>query len=175
MFCVIADDFSGAAELGGIAVRYGLKAHIFTTPLTIKQIQDDAVYIFDTDTRRLNLTSGAYHLNQWLSFLYQNFKPEFVFKKVDSILRGNIVGETELIKAKFGLKRTVLIPANPERKRFIRDGKYWIDDVLLHETEFAYDPSYPTETSEIRTILLRDNFEISHKHINALQKFISAT
>ena len=55
MLVVLADDFSGAAEIGGIGHRYGLNTEI---QLTLDTISTADLVVLDTDTRSLNVTEA---------------------------------------------------------------------------------------------------------------------
>jgi uncharacterized protein YgbK (DUF1537 family) len=79
--------------------------------------------------------------------------PAWVFKKVDSVLRGNVLAEIEAVLRVAGLQAAVLAPANPSRGRTIREGRYFVEGVPLDQTHFANDPDHPRMASEIQTLL----------------------
>ena len=55
MIAVIADDFTGAAELAGISLRYGLSVEVFLNNVTAT---DADVIVVCTDSRSLNNTNA---------------------------------------------------------------------------------------------------------------------
>ena len=67
----------------------------------------------------------------------------WVYKKVDSVLRGQVVAELEAMMPQLGLKRALLVPANPALGRTISDGEYFIHGRPIHKTEFARDAEHP--------------------------------
>jgi uncharacterized protein YgbK (DUF1537 family) len=81
---------------------------------------------------------------------HQNFP---FFKKVDSALRGPVMAELSALLQTLKKDRAVLVPANPSLGRVIRDGRYFIHGVPISETDFARDPEYPVDTSEVLGIL----------------------
>ena len=89
MIAVIADDFTGAAEIGGIGLRYGLNVVIETEDI---QSHNADLLIIATDTRSLSAKEASEHIFQITKEL-QKLKPQFIFKKIDSALRGNIAEE----------------------------------------------------------------------------------
>jgi uncharacterized protein YgbK (DUF1537 family) len=89
-------------------------------------------------------------------------QPAWVFKKVDSILRGNPRVEIEAVMQSGGQRRAVLIPANPTRGRVIAEGRYFIDGTPLDQTPFAHDPDYPRTSADVLTMLASDNDEFVH-------------
>jgi uncharacterized protein YgbK (DUF1537 family) len=149
MIAVIADDFTGAAEIGGVGLRYGLNVIIETE--AIRHSNADLLVIA-TDTRSLTSKEAANIIKKITQQLL-NLKPEFIFKKVDSVLRGNVADELLAQMSVSGKSRSIVIAANPELKRVIRDGIYYIDDIPLNLTSFANDPEYPVRSSLVREII----------------------
>lgn len=149
MIAVIADDFTGAAEIGGVGLRNRLKVVIETENI---QNSDADLIIIATDTRSLQANEASEHIIKITERLLK-FKPEFIFKKVDSVLRGNITKELIAQIETTHQKRSVIIAANPNFKRIIRDGVYYIDNVPLERTWFSSDPEYPVRSSSVLEIL----------------------
>jgi D-threonate/D-erythronate kinase len=152
MIAVIADDFTGAAEIGGIGLRHGLNVVIETEVI---RNQNADLLVIATDTRSLNEKDAAEHISHITKEL-QKLKPKFIFKKVDSVLRGNITEEIIAQMEASGKNRAIIIAANPIFKRIIQYGVYYIDNTLLHETFFATDPEYPINSSVVLDILKTD-------------------
>jgi len=75
------------------------------------------------------------------------------YKKVDSVLRGHVCAELEVLMSTLQKPRTVLAPANPSKGRTIVGGQYCIDNRRLHETDFANDPQYPAKSSLVTDLL----------------------
>lgn len=149
MIAIIADDFSGAAELAGIAAARGFKAEVQTVfdPAT-----DAEVIAIDTDTR-LKSGTEASRIVSSVGRQVAAAQPDWIFKKTDSVLRGHPREEIEALLEVTGLTSCILIPANPSKGRVVRDGLYFIDNVPLHETVFARDPDHPRNSSRIRELV----------------------
>jgi uncharacterized protein YgbK (DUF1537 family) len=79
--------------------------------------------------------------------------PELVYKKVDSVLRGHILAEIHQQMELSGQKRALLVPANPRMGRVIRDGTYYLNGRMLHETGFRTAPGYSITSSRVTDIL----------------------
>ena len=152
MILVVADDLSGAAELAGIAFAHGLTAEVQTE---LQPRTDAQVICLDTDTRRLEQEAAAAGLRK-LARQFKVASPEFIFKKTDSALRGNIAAELGVLLEITARVRAVFVPANPSRGRTIRGGEYWIGDTPLHETDFARDPQHPSTTANVAARLGND-------------------
>jgi uncharacterized protein YgbK (DUF1537 family) len=88
MIVVIADDFTGAAEIAGISLRYGLTVDLCTSNILPSNAD---VVIVSTDTRSLSLNEALLKYKKILEQL-KELSPSFFYKKIDSVLRG-YVGE----------------------------------------------------------------------------------
>jgi uncharacterized protein YgbK (DUF1537 family) len=153
---VLADDLTGAAEIAAIGADFGLSTSLRTaadlqTPATGAGSADTAeLEVLDTDTRPLSAPDAAARI---ASILQRLGRPRFLFKKTDSVLRGQIAAELSAILSALHLSRALLVPQNPSKRRIIRDGRYLIDAVPLDQTSFREDPEYPRTTSEVLRLL----------------------
>lgn len=149
MIVVLADDLSGAAELAGIAVHHGLRVELqtaFAPPTGV-----DVVCV-TTDSRSLPPAQAAEVAGAAARKIVAA-KPAWIFKKCDSVLRGPVVAEARAMAQAVGLKKIVLVPANPSRERIIRNGRYFVRGKPLNETEFAGDPVHPRRTAVVTELL----------------------
>ena len=152
MIIVIADDLTGAAELAGIAFSHGLTAEVQTefSPKT-----DADIICLDTNTRILTAEDATAKLRA-LAKRIVAAKPDWIYKKTDSVLRGNIAAELHTLLEATARTRAIFVPANPSRQRVVREGHYFIQDTPLHETDFANDPHHPATTSVVSEIVGND-------------------
>lgn len=149
MILVIADDLTGAAEIAGIGLRYGLKVRVCTE--IIQEATEDLLVI-SADTRSLTENQAITKI-EYLIQTSQQYKPSLIYKKIDSVLRGHVLAEIKAIQNSLGQKNCLIIPTNPSMGRRIQDGKYYIGDKLAHETAFAHDPEFPIQDSEVMNML----------------------
>jgi uncharacterized protein YgbK (DUF1537 family) len=146
---VIADDLTGAAEIGGIARRYGLVTRLSCEPL---REAGGGVTVIDTDSRLLPPRDAAERVSRFVRGLTGPF--DLIYKKTDSALRGSIRAELDVLAAHFNRQRVVLVPQNPSRGRTVLpDGRYHIDGVPLNDTAFANDPQHPARTANVIELL----------------------
>ncbi|MFC2137132.1 four-carbon acid sugar kinase family protein [Bacteroidota bacterium] len=153
MIAVIADDFTGAAEIGGIGLRHGLKVIIETRPILDEEAD---LLVVATDTRSLKPDEAAKVINQITEELLK-INPQCIFKKLDSVLRGNIIGELAAQMKISNKSRVIIAAANPIFNRIIRDGIYYIDDIPLNKTCFATDCQFPIRSSNVLEIINKNN------------------
>ncbi len=156
MIAVIADDFTGAAEIGGIGLRHGLNVIIETEVI---QKADADLLIIATDTRSLSDTDAAAVIKT-ITRQLMNLNPAFIYKKIDSVLRGNIAVELFAQIEASSKKRALVIAANPILNRIIREGIYFVNNIPLHLTDFSSDPEFPVCTSRVDEIVGKSRFEI---------------
>lgn len=149
MIVVIADDFSGAAEIGGVALHYGLESVIQTDT---EFDNDRDLLIIDSNTRSVSDEQAAQEIENIAKRLL-NTSWRWIYKKTDSVLRGHILTELSMLLKILANTNVLLIPQNPERGRVIINGEYFIDGLPLHLTNFAFDPDFPRSTSQVLGLL----------------------
>ena len=149
MIVVVADDISGAGEIAGIGWRWGLAAQVQTR--FVPEAGADLIVV-STGTRsvaedkaRSTMEALARHLS--------DTDVSWCYKKVDSVLRGHVGAELDVLMKALHKPRVILAPANPSRQRTIVGGRYWVDGQPLHETDFANDPEYPATSCQVTDLL----------------------
>jgi D-threonate/D-erythronate kinase len=147
MIVVLADDLTGATELGGVAWRYGLTAEVHTAG---GQSCSAEVLTLDTNTRGSPSSEAARGVEKACRLLPAH---TCLYKKIDSVLRGPVLVEVEAALASLGLPRALVVPANPQLGRVIRDGHYFVGGQPIHETDFKDDPHYPRHSSRVLDLL----------------------
>jgi D-threonate/D-erythronate kinase len=154
MIGVIADDLTGAAELGAVGLRLGFSAEVVTNGDPSGEA--DLVCV-DTDSRAQAPAEAARRVTAAAKLL-QKAGAEWIYKKVDSVLRGQVTAEIEAMMKQLGFERALLAPANPSLGRTIRDGKYFIRGKPVHKTEFARDPQFPRTSARVLELLKMPQF-----------------
>jgi len=156
MIGVIADDLTGAAELGGIGLSKGLSVEI---AFTVNPSSHADLLVIATDTRS---KSQAEAVTDMIEITQQivALKPKLIFKKVDSVLRGYVVPEITAQLKVLGFESALLVPANPVFGRTIENGSYLINDIPIAQTSFAADPEFPAKSSDILDLL-----KVSDEHV----------
>jgi uncharacterized protein YgbK (DUF1537 family) len=146
---VIADDFSGAAELAGSALRLGLSAEVHLGELGPRECDVVAV---DSASRSLSPALAAAEVTR-LTESARRHGAGLLFKKVDSALRGPVLAEILAMRAAGRFERCLLVCGNPRKRRLVVDGRILIDGTPLHETAFEHDPEHPCRTSDVVELL----------------------
>jgi uncharacterized protein YgbK (DUF1537 family) len=156
MIAVIADDFTGAAELAGISLRYGLTVEVCLENVATT---DADVLIVSTDSRSMQKAAAVYCTADAVEAVMK-FEPSLLYKKIDSILRGYVIDE---IKVQMGLdekNKALVIPANPSLQRTISNGEYFINGKKITETGFINDPEFPIRTAKVSAMVNDETIQV---------------
>jgi uncharacterized protein YgbK (DUF1537 family) len=170
MIGVIADDLTGAAELGAAGLRRGLRAKVVMggaqNLAKVGKWESERVgelegrqspapthsspqlVCFDTDSRFCTPVQAGRQAAGAAGLLTES-GARWIYKKVDSVLRGQVLAELEAIMIQLGLERALLVPANPSLGRVIRAGQYFVGGKPIHETDFARDPWFPRTSPKV--------------------------
>jgi D-threonate/D-erythronate kinase len=108
--------------------------------------------VIDTNTRSGSSENAVHEIERTVHKL-RDYPIELLFKKTDSVLRGHIREELATLLSNNPARTVLLVPANPSRGRTIRDGYYYINGKLLHESIFSDDPEAPVHTSDVLAML----------------------
>lgn len=149
MIVVIADDFTGAAEIAGLGLRYGLKVEIESHSFTNS---DADLLIIATDTRSMQ-SEEAYKEVHEITKQLKDIDCQLIYKKTDSVFRGHIYKELSAMLDAAEISQALLVPANPSLGRKIENGIYYVDKYFLHETNFSEDPEYALTNSDVMKLI----------------------
>src|ERR1051326_7038059 len=153
MIGVISDDLTGAAELGAVGWRYGLPAEIVAAG---DPGPNSELVCIDTSSRASNPEEASRRAADAARSL-RAAGASWIYKKVDSVLRGHVTTEVEAVMKELGLNLALIVPANPLLGRIIRDGRYYVRGKAIHETEFANDPEHPRKSSAVLDLVKGSN------------------
>jgi uncharacterized protein YgbK (DUF1537 family) len=143
----IADDLTGALEVGAKFAEHGISAQVIVRAAALSAAP---VSVIDTETRHLTPAAAARTVRGAAALAADD---ALVFKKTDSTLRGNIGAEFEGLLTAFPGAGILYVPAYPEMGRSVRGGRLFVHGTPVHETDFAADPLDPVKESDIRRLL----------------------
>lgn len=157
---VIADDFTGANDAGSGLAQAGARVHVlFGTGASMPDEAAD-VLVISTDSRAASATQAAEHVTQVVQHYAAQLQQGWLFKKIDSTLRGNVAAETVAALRASGKRLALVAPALPRLGRTTREGRVWVNQRLLTDTEFASDPKTPILSARILDQMQIDGTEI---------------
>lgn len=152
---VIADDLTGAAEIAGVGLRYGLATRLVVDRTTLDH-PDSQLTVVNADTRWLPESEARRVVTNLVGRLSAD---AILFKKIDSVVRGHVAPEIDaILDATARYDHVLLVPQNPSRRRIVlTDGTYLVEGTPLAKTTFADDPDHPARTSNIMDRLVRSS------------------
>ncbi len=154
MIVAVADDFTGAAEIGGIGLRYGMKVEIATE---VRENCEADLFVVATNSRSKTSADARLEAHAIFSRISRmKVPPRFIYKKTDSVLRGHVLVELKEQMKVLNRKRAILVPANPQFGRVIINGDYYINGKKLNDTDFRDDPEFAAATSGVVSILRKE-------------------
>lgn len=121
---IIADDLTGALDTSTPFLRHGLTVAVAVTLEGVAEALGAGrdVVAVNTASRDLRESEAAAEVAEAARALMAAGRPQIVFKKIDSRLKGNIGLETAALAECFGCKLAVVAPAVPDQDRFTQDG-----------------------------------------------------
>jgi D-threonate/D-erythronate kinase len=127
---VIADDLTGAADTGVCFTRAGLSAVIAFSP---ESNPGADVLVFSTESRY----AGKSEARKRIRCLVPHAKgAAFIYKKIDSTLRGYPGAELAEIMAGLGVEKALVAPAFPAQGRTTVGGRQLIAGIPIEHTSF---------------------------------------
>src|ERR1700744_2910258 len=105
MIAVIADDLTGAAELGGIGLRHGLRTEIRTL---VGSSTEADLLVIAADSRS-KAAAAAVEEMATITRALKMLQPEWIYKKTDSVLRGHGIAELKTHLEILGLRSALLV------------------------------------------------------------------
>lgn len=151
---LIADDFTGALDSGvQFAVR-GAKTCVVTDPAYdfSKVGAGVQVLVLDAETRHLK-PEAAYQVVFGAVERALAAGVQYIYKKTDSALRGNVGAELTAAMDAAGAECLAFVPALPKMNRVTRGGVLYIDGVPVAKSVFGQDPFEPVTFSSIAEII----------------------
>lgn len=152
---VVADDFTGANDAGvSLAVRGKKVSVAFHSDFA----EPTEVLVINTDSRALTSEEAREKITG-LSSLVKD--ANWLIKKIDSTLRGNISIEVESLLALSGKRQAIIAPAYPAAGRVTVNGQCLVHGIPVNETEFASDPKTPVRLADISALLAEHSSRVS--------------
>ena len=146
---IIADDVTGASDTGVQLARRGISTVVSFSPARAAR---GGGYVLETDSRALE-GRAAYRRLRGLCDEIDFGGFQYVIKKVDSTLRGNIPWEIRAVDESFGGEMVLFMPALPDMGRTTVDAVHLLDGRRITATELARDPRSPVLEDHLIKIL----------------------
>lgn len=151
---IIADDLTGANDT---SLQFHLKGCNTQILLDYTQephgIANTQAWAISTETRNKPAEEGVEIVKKATKAIIKNLNTEYIYKKIDSTLRGNIAQESLAVMEVMGADAAVIVPAFPSEGRTTVGGYHLLKGMPLERTDVARDPVFPVYQSHIPTLL----------------------
>ncbi|MCI8660852.1 MAG: four-carbon acid sugar kinase family protein [Lachnospiraceae bacterium] len=155
---IVADDFTGASDTASFLVEAGVPTILFNgIPKHIPELDEDcAALVVALKTRTLPAADGvreSMDAFRWLKAmgakkLYLKYCSTF-----DSTEEGNIGPVVDAVLEEYQIPCTVLCPSLPVNGRTVKDGKLYVNGVLLEESHMKDHPLTPMRKSDVGELM----------------------
>lgn len=156
---IIADDLTGATDLGSALAKGGMRTVQFTgVPEVTPDLSDIDAVIIGLKTRSIDPDRAVALSVAALNWLQSFGIGRFVFKycsTFDSTDRGNIGPVAEALMDALGIRQTIFCPAFPENGRTVYAGHLFVGDRLLSESGMRDHPVTPMRDPDLRRVLAK--------------------
>lgn len=168
-FLIIADDFTGANDTGVQIKKHGLAASVLLKTDDLSQTQGSVV--LDTESRVISAEDAYARVKEALQAALKEGEYEFLYKKVDSTLRGNIIAEVKAMVEVCQPELVVFAPAFPKAGRTTENGIQKVNGTPLLATEMVRDPRNPIAYDDIVKLLSEGlNVTVTHHDLDAVRR-----
>ena len=134
MLAIVADDLTGAADTSACFADAGRRTVI---PFTTVAPGDVDVLALSTESRDLAEVEAAEAVYRAILSMAASAPPRWLYKKVDSALRGHPREELLAAMSALGTRRALVAPALPAEGRTTRGGRQLINGLPIQATTFG--------------------------------------
>lgn len=147
---IIADDFTGALDTGVQFANLGAQTMVATNHTIDDHLLDDQleVLVLNTESRHLPADEAYTCVKKHIAGA-KACGVSYIYKKVDSALRGNISHEIKALLDLIPHRQIPFVPAHPRIGRTVKNGCLYIDGVPVAQSVFGQDPYEPVQESNI--------------------------
>lgn len=155
----IADDFTGATDLGSMLVRGGLRTvQWLGVPEEVPSVENVDAVVISLKSRSVPAHEAVRESLAGLATLQDAGAQRFFFKycsTFDSTDEGNIGPVAEALMHALGAKQTIFCPAFPENGRTVYQGHLFVGERLLNESGMENHPLNPMTDANLVRVLMR--------------------
>ena len=153
MIGVVADDFTGANDIGIMFAKNGYKVLVYSVYGNPSGLDADSDVIILNTNSRLDPPALAYRKVREATSILKAIGCDTFHKKTCSVFRGNIGAEFDAMLDELEEESCAVILGFPKLGRVTRDGIHYVHGVPLEESDFRNDPIHPMRESDLVSIL----------------------
>ncbi|MGE5553047.1 MAG: four-carbon acid sugar kinase family protein [Betaproteobacteria bacterium] len=160
MIGIVADDVTGANDIGIMFTKHGYRTVVYSDYATLKgqDLLESGIQVCILNTEsRYDPPVTAYAKVRQATAKLKEFGCSLYFKKTCSVFRGNVGAEFDAMVDELGAKSALLVAAFPQNGRQTLHGYHFVHRRLLSESEFAQDPVNPMSDSYLPRVVQRQS------------------
>lgn len=166
---VVADDLTGANDTALQFFLRGAKTQVaFGEDIAIDENLQTEVFAMSTQTRNTDGNTAEEKIKNVSENIIKKNNFEHIYKKIDSVLRGNIATEINAMLNSLKMDAAVVFPAFPSEGRTTVGGFQLLKGIPIQRTEFSRDPSFPITESNILNILRNQTDEKNVQQVDII-------
>ena len=151
---IIADDLTGANDSALQFHLQGAKTQILLSAnADLSNCEGTQTWAISTETRNVSSVEAFEKVKATTQMLIEKIKPDYIFKKIDSTIRGNIAVETLTVLNELQWDASIVVPAFPDEQRITVGGYHLLKSMPIERTEYSHDPVAPICESHLPTLL----------------------
>lgn len=151
---VIADDLTGANDTSLQFYLRGCKTQVaFGDDISIDENLETEVFAMSTETRNVSPETACQKMHYIAENIINTNSFDYIYKKIDSVLRGNIAIEITTLLSDLNYDAAIIFPAFPNEGRTTIGGFHLVNGIPLQRTEVSRDPACPILESNILNLL----------------------
>lgn len=154
---IISDDLTGASDSGVQLTEKGITTSVFFD-IPKEEVKLDEGIVINTNSRSLSVEESENKTREAAVYLKNN-SYEYIYKKMDSTLRGHIAEEVEAVFKEVNSEFVFIAPAYPALGRKTIDGSHYLNGEKIENTEICNDPVHPVTESHLPTIFSKTSKE----------------
>ncbi len=171
---IIADDLTGANDTALQFHISGCNTQILLDYSVIPPgTANTQAWAISTETRNAQPEEAVETVAQAAKVLVDSLNVDYLYKKIDSTLRGNIANECLTVLNSLDWDAAVIVPAFPSEGRTTVGGYHLLKGVPIERTEVARDPQSPICESHIPTLLkqqIKDPDLVAHIQLKTVMR-----
>ena len=139
---IIADDLTGANDTSLQFFVQGCKTQVaFGEEITIDENLKTEVFALSTESRNIEPQIAVERVKKAAENIFKEYNFEYIYKKIDSVLRGNVANEIITMVEALEYDAAIIFPAFPNEGRTTIGGYQLLKGMPIQRTEFSRDPS----------------------------------
>lgn len=152
MFGVVGDDITGCVDIGLMFKKSHVDSDVFMKNQHLVLREGIGAIIADTDSRFIE-QEVAYQRVYEKTMELKELGVSTYYKKTCSVFRGNIGAELDAMLDALQADCMIVVVGFPETGRTTVHSTHYVDGILLHKSQFRFDPMNPMLHSNLKEII----------------------